>query len=400
MSLFPLTKHVFVSEFLVLFVFHSNPSIQFDSFIPFSFSSLKVRLEAYYSLIAPDAISDRIEWGVKFEQIYHKYGSSYEGEQTLANKLAKKYGTTIRLLVAKPQSVRRRSDETTRRDNSGSYEEELGDDHQTESCYELRPEERTSGDIRFESNRFNPMAALEASEFSMMEQNPILKDCLRLDTVAQFALHLPNGDPQRVEPTISTGRRKRSLDRTQEQEEGILQNNTNKKGRSDLHLFEKIVQSVPTNGPLRRLEHFRKQRIRIVIRYVNAIRGELYGILIVFDKHMNMILRDVEEIYSMRPISVNGEHSNVEMEKYRRTKLRATVSEDDSNISSTIEGGRREWYGRKRRMKHLLVRGDNVVSISLADQEKKDVTTSRYTTTTKTTTKELETILAKETPTS
>jgi hypothetical protein len=35
-------------------------------------ASLRVRLEAYYSLIAPDTLSNRSEWLVKFDQIYEK----------------------------------------------------------------------------------------------------------------------------------------------------------------------------------------------------------------------------------------------------------------------------------------------------------------------------------------
>ena len=67
----------------------------------------------------------------------------------------------------------------------------------------------------------------------------------------------------------------------------------------------------------------------------------------------------------MRP--VDRELSNVEMELDRRRQLA------EENCLCT-DG---TWYGKKRRMKHLLVRGDNVVSISISDQEKK-VTKSRY----------------------
>ena len=314
--------------------------------------SLKARLEAYYSLIAPDAISNGSDWGTKFEQIYTKYGYSYEGERKLASKLAKKYGDTVRLLVAQPRAEfvgNRRGDETVSKTTEG-------DDDRGESWYELRLEERNSLDINFVSNRFDPIAALEAPEMVMVEKNPWLKDCSRLDTVAQFALHLPPGDPQRVEPVVS---RKRPLSNTGGEVIAKC-----KKTPSELHPFEAIAQCVQ-GGPLSRLQCFRKQRVRIVIRYVNAIRGELYGILVAFDKHMNMILRDAEEIYSMRP--VDRELSNVEMELDRRRQLA------DENCLCT-DG---TWYGKKRRMKHLLVRGDNVVSISISDQEKK-VTKSRY----------------------
>ena len=320
--------------------------------------SLKLRLEAYYSLIAPDAISNGSDWGEKFEQIYQKYGHSYEGERKLASKLGKKYGDAVRLLVAQPREELL----SHRRVTTGEIvvSKTIGSDgDHVESWYELRPEERNSLDIAFGSSRFDPVAALEAPESVVVERNPWLKDCSRLDTVAQFALHLPAGDPQRVEPVVS---RKRPLS-NKDGDDDIAK--SRKKAPSELHPFEAIAQCVQ-GGPLTRLQCFRKRRVRIVIRYVNAIRGELYGILVAFDKHMNMILRDAEEIYSMRPID-HRELSNVDLEIERRRNLA------DGNLLSA-EGA---WYGKKRRMKHLMVRGDNVVSISLSDQEKQ-VTKSRY----------------------
>jgi small nuclear ribonucleoprotein (snRNP)-like protein len=187
----------------------------------------------------------------------------------------------------------------------------------------------------------------------MMQRNPWLTECSRLDTVGQFALHLPKGDPLRIEPAKS---RKRPPPPS-------IDGGSASKTASDLHPFDSVSQTIDV-GPLARLHHFRRQRVRIVIRYVNAIRGILTGILVAFDKHMNMILRDVEEIYSMRP-SDSG-RSNIETELDRRQKLAGQIAH--------CKG---EWFGRKRRMKHLLVRGDSVVLISKADQEKK-TTKSRF----------------------
>ena len=61
--------------------------------------SLRLRLEAYYSLIAPETIADEASWRERFEQIYDKFGGTVEGEAKLAAKLAKKYGNNVRLLL-------------------------------------------------------------------------------------------------------------------------------------------------------------------------------------------------------------------------------------------------------------------------------------------------------------
>lgn len=302
-------------------------------------------MEAYYSLIAPDAISDGSGWGPKFEQIYKKYGQSYDGERKLASKLEKKYGNAVRLLVAQP--IAEVAPRSGLLEEAGDINRD-GTEH-VESWYELRPEEQNSHDISFGSNRFDPIAALKAPESLVVERNPWLMECSRLDTVAQFALHLPPSDPQRVEPATS---RKRPLSKAGDGNKG------HKKASLDFHPFEAIAQAAQ-GGPLTRLQAFRKLRVRIVVRYVNAIRGELCGTLVAFDKHMNMILRDAEEVYSMRP--VDRDLSNVEMELDRRGKRPDVV----------LVCARDHWHGKKRRMKHLLVRGDNIVSVSLTDQEKK-----------------------------
>lgn len=303
-------------------------------------------MEAYYSLIAPETIANQVQWRSKFEQIFQKYGGSYEGERKLSSKLAKKYGTSVRLLLLQQPPDRA---ETALTNDSGKKDKGDSD----ESWYALTPSECNSGNIDFTSKRFDPSAALNSSENIILEKNPWLLECRRLDTVTQFALHLPESDPLRIEPRKSNKRVAPSSD-------GDV---GSPKIARELHPFQFVTQSIEA-GPLARLHVFRKQRVRVVIRYVNAIRGTLTGILVAFDKHMNMILRDVEEDYSMRPY--DSEKSNVEIEVERQHKK-----------SGKICCAEEEWFGRKRSMKNILVRGDNVVIISKANQERK-TSQSRY----------------------
>lgn len=313
--------------------------------------SLKSRLEAYYSLIAPEIIANQAEWKTKFDKISEKYGGSYEGERKLASKLALKYGTSVRLLLVQRPMEDSTTERTTTRNHPCNEDELLHD----ESWFQLTPLEEASGDIRFTSDRFDPRTALNTPDDTILQANPWLMESSRLDTVGQFALLLPHSDPLRINSTNSRKRPAPSSFRDT--------NSKPSKTGHDLHPFDSLSQATSV-GPLSRLHEFKGQRVRIIVRYVNAIRGTLTGTLIAFDKHMNMILKDVEESYSMRPAGETK--SNFQVEVYRRDKISGKIACEEG-----------EWFGRKRWMKNILVRGDIVVVVSKADQER-EISQSRY----------------------
>lgn len=87
--------------------------------------------------------------------------------------------------------------------------------------------------------------------------------------------------------------------------------------------------------------HFHDQtRIRVLIRNVNSLRGTCEGYLKAFDKHMNLLMTDVKEVYTPTPsASTRGRRS----------------SQDHGSKPL------------KRYLKQLLIRGDNIVLICAAD---------------------------------
>ena len=296
--------------------------------------SLRRRLEAYYSLVAPFIIEDAEEWRKRFDQIYEKFGGSIEGEQKLALKLRKKYGDTVVLRVV----LSNRSFSSTSL-NAPKSEVKL----EAEESYELTADELRSNDTNFLSSKFKPIAALR------LKIDPVIPDETApiLDNISKARSLLPLGDPLRF---IAPERKQ------------IRQPVKSKK----VPLFDAIVSPYEKPGPFSVLWHcqMKRQRVRVLIRYVNCIRGTITGYLKAFDKHFNLILQDVDECYSPRSTTDLGNDgnfiSNADIELKRRYDSGKLLNGKFFPIASKL-----------RHCKHILVRGDNVVSVWKADDEKK-----------------------------
>jgi len=301
--------------------------------------SLRLRMEAYYSLVAPDIIANETVWRTKFDLIYEKFGGTYDKERLLSKKLAKKYGATVKLLLA--ESVVAKHGGVSRVDTA---------EKRDENWYCLQENEKDSGVLEFTSNNFDPVAALAASDNDVAKANPWLQIQTgpMLDHIDQFRTQLPPCDPLRRLPSIN---KKRGRDDEASQD--------GSKRPKKLSAFAALAAE-HEKGPLSLLHtaFVKRQRVRVVIRYVNGIRGTLTGYFIAFDKHFNMLLRDVDEVYSPRYVS-SEPLSNVERELKRRQIA--------VNVDSQQPG---EWSVRQRHMKQMMVRGDNVVLVYKAESER------------------------------
>jgi small nuclear ribonucleoprotein (snRNP)-like protein len=314
-----------------------------------------------YSLIAPDQIANPTEWRKKYDQIYPKFGGTHEGEQKLATKLAKKYGTAVRLLLAASVETKSHAQLQPAPSTDASKHDE--------EWYTLNPQEFNSGDLNFLSDCLDPEAALQASERDIQKVNPWVSDCPFLDTVSKFCFDLPRDDPLHREPIV----RKRPPPSATSIEAA-------KKKPKKPSPFASVADNFQ-KGPLSFLYklQLQRQRVRVVIRYVNGIRGTITGTLIAFDKHMNIILRDAEEVYSPRNVTRDNDNanddeepqSNMEMELQRRQQALlecSSVRGTGAGIDKTVVTV--GWRVRQRQLKQLLVRGDAVVLVYEADEER------------------------------
>jgi len=147
--------------------------------------------------------------------------------------------------------------------------------------------------------------------------------------------------------------------------------------------IETIMDTCTDYGPYSVLRncYTKKCRVRVWIRRFKGIRGICVGFLIVFDKHINLVLRDVFEEYT---IFETAKSSNTNNLTHTKTHLPSNVSTNDisKNLTSTssisnnminmtdsdpdlndIEIVEKALVTKKRHVNQLFIRGDNVVML-------------------------------------
>ena len=351
--------------------------------------SLRHRLESYYSLVAPDAIADKEEWTRKFEIIYIKYGGCHDKETKLANKLANKYGNQVRLLVAPPHRSQRQKAPSANQ-QSAAMANKLHD----EQHYTLEDSRIDSKILDFTSPQFDPFHALSAPERIVTEANPSIflstsssSTSQKLDNISKFRALLPTCDPQRIEPKSKYATQKRkttssTTDQNNKEQTDDKQKKQQQQQQKRVPMFLAMVSKYEhkSSGPLSLLYSIlqNRQRVRVMIRYVDCIRGTLTGYLVAFDKHFNMILKDVDEVYGSR---VTQDVGAVEVAAGGGSGEQQNGEEASAPSKSTLEAQRRRCYPKdgsggpgpavkQRYFNQLLIRGDNVVMVWRAEAER------------------------------
>jgi small nuclear ribonucleoprotein (snRNP)-like protein len=408
--------------------------------------SLRRRLEAYYSVVAPDLLRTRedvrrrrqprttggggesrrtarsaaaasspasaavsaaatplpvplLPWPERFEQIYAKYGGTAEGEIRLAARLAKKYGASVRLQTAGGagdgvRAVSAAAPATTRSPGGNIGRERLTGPGG--APFSDRPPGRPPNDaLDFASESFDPRAALlEATVEQVRRANRGELPAGARDRVERCACLLPPADPLFRPPPARPASSSAAAARRSGGSGPARRPATRRASDAAASYFRALAAPLEA-GPFSVLHRAvaRRQRVRVVVRYVDGIRGTLTGFLVAFDRHFNLLLRDAEEVYSPRLAPCcrgAGGHrrrpsglpdapeaapmSNADAELLRRRMASvagASTSAASPGESASGAGAPRfpAWSVRRRHLKQVLVRGDNVVLVYTAGDE-------------------------------
>lgn len=128
-----------------------------------------------------------------------------------------------------------------------------------------------------------------------------------------------------------------------------------------------------------------KRRVRIVTRHRRGVRGSMIGLVLLFDDHLNMVLRDVDEEYTVRLIrgrkierhraKIGSEQQQLsDIDQYDIKNQKGTVEgnedksiKNDNETEDLIVRYRPKTERRQRHIHQVLLRGDSIVTVQLMD---------------------------------
>ncbi|KAI7838610.1 hypothetical protein COHA_007617 [Chlorella ohadii] len=150
--------------------------------------------------------------------------------------------------------------------------------------------------LDFFSRSFNPYRALATAGLA-----PPLPAARPLDSIYRCRFMLPDDHPDawREEQRPVKSKEAQEAAQREKQRLSYLQQKADRE-RLRTNPLDTIAQRV-REGPMLLLTrcYQERARVRVVTRHARGVRGTSEGTLVAFDKYMNLVLRDVEEQYTV-----------------------------------------------------------------------------------------------------
>lgn len=242
-------------------------------------------------------------------------------------------------------------------------------------------EEELPPHLNFLSRDFDPLEALHTE--GLEPPNPRVRP---LDNLNKCRYILPK---EVSESILNVSHKSRSAESIEAQERAkartsLLLEKAAEKARQ-VKIFDMLAEKA--KGPLCFLSacYYEKGRVQVWTRHTHGVRGNLFGFLKGFDGHLNMILQDVEEVYTVRRlvprlIRKRGRGSKIPAESHNECPSNVAESSNLSTISEQsaekltkeideISEGLKELRlfpkleHRRRHVGQVFLRGDSVVMV-------------------------------------
>lgn len=155
-----------------------------------------------------------------------------------------------------------------------------------------------SGVLNFFSPDFDALKALHTKDLAPPNPRvrPLdnLSSCRRIlpEEIPESIINAPPKVPRSAESILAQ-------ERAKAHKSTILQKAAERERR--IKIFDKIAEKLK-NGPVGLLAecYQHKLKVKVWTRHTHGVRGSLTGYLLAFDKHLNLVLRDIDEEYSVR----------------------------------------------------------------------------------------------------
>ncbi|KAL4856350.1 Small nuclear ribonucleoprotein Sm D-like protein [Chlorella vulgaris] len=206
-------------------------------------------------------------------------------------------------------------------------------------------EPSASGDpaLDFFSPLFNPARALAAAALHL----PV-PTARPLDNVYKCRSMLPSDHWDAWKDPHRAGKSKEAQEAAQREKSRLsYMHQQQERQQRKTNPLDQIAEHVRA-GPLLLLKRCYQQRsrVRVDTRHARGVRGSMEGVLVAFDKHTNLVLREVEERYTV-------------LLRVQRVKPPLPGGSGRERVRWV-----RQQEHRRRQLRQVFVRGDSVVLVA------------------------------------